>query len=92
MIIGDGIHSHMTAAHTDKTVCSHAHAYPVSEKFLLFSPWPLGSGWERKGGQRGCPKARREGADRSHVTLEVKNQEHRTRTGREKTVVGINMI
>lgn len=98
MTVGYGIHSNMTAVHIDKTVCSHAGPYLLSERLLPISPWQQtcgGTGWERRGGQRGCPKARREGVDRSHATLEVKKQkiqEHRTGTGREKTAVGVNLV
>lgn len=64
------IHSYMTATQIDKTLCSQAHPYILSEKFsgpslVLVAGLCWGrEGRKGKGGQRGYLKGRTEGANR----------------------------
>lgn len=78
MEVGYEIHSNMTAAHIDKTLCSQAHPYILSEKFFPVSPVLVAGLWEEGLGKgkvgRGLPEGKgREQADAIH-TLKVKDQ------------------
>ena len=80
MEVGYEIHSNMTATHIDKTLCSQAHPYILSEKFFPISPVLAASRWEEglvKGKVgRGLPEGKKREQTDAIPTLEVKDQGH----------------